>query len=86
MTLAYFDIHKNNILTNASEYGAGAVLSQEDTDGTRRMIEAASSSFTEIEKRYATIENEALAVVWGLDKFHYYICGASILVETDHKL
>ena len=86
VTLAYFDINKNTILTtDASDYGAGAVLSQEDKDGTRRMIGAASRSFTETEKRYATIEKEALAVVWGLEKFHYYICGAPILVETDHK-
>ena len=85
VTLAYFDINKNTILTtDASDY-AGAVLSQEDKDGTRRMIGAASRSFTETEKRYATIEKEALAVVWGLEKFHYYICGAPILVETDHK-
>ena len=86
VTLAYFDINKNTILTtDASDYGAGAVLSQEDKDGTRRMIGAASRSFTETEKRYATIEKEALAVVWGLETFHYYICGAPILVETDHK-
>ena len=86
MTLAYFDINKNTILiTDASDYGAGAVLSQEDKDGTRRMIGAASRSFTETEKRYTTIEKEALAVVWGLEKCNYYICGAPILVETDHK-
>ena len=37
------------------------------------MIGTASGSFTETEKRYATIEKEALAVVWGMEKFHYYI-------------
>ena len=86
VTLAYFDINKNTILTtDASDYRAGEVLSQEDKDGMRRMIGAASLLFTETEKRYATIEKEALAVVCGLEKFHYHICGAPILVETDHK-
>ena len=86
VTLTNFDINKNTILiTDASDYGAGAILHQEDTDGTRRMVGAPSRSFTETEKRYATIEKEALAVLWSLEKFHYYICGAPILVETDHK-
>jgi len=27
-----------------------------------------------------------LAVVHGLEKFHYYVCGRGVTVETDHKL
>ena len=52
VTLAYFDINNNTILTtDASDYGEGTVLSQEDADGTRRiMIGVASRSFTETEK------------------------------------
>ena len=49
------------------------------------MIGAASRSLTSAEKNYAVIEKEALGVVWGLEKFNYYICGAPIVVETDHK-
>ena len=49
------------------------------------MIRAASRSLTSAEKNYAVIEKEALGVVWGLEKFNYYICGAPIVVETDHK-
>ena len=37
------------------------------------MIGAASRSFTETEKRYATIEKEAIAVVWGLGVYSRYI-------------
>ena len=79
VTLNYFDKEKKTILTtDASQYGIGAVLSQVDEDGTRRMIGAASRSLTETERRYAVIEKEALGVVWGLEKFNYYISGAPI--------
>ena len=53
VTLAYFDINKNTILTTAaSDYEACAVLSQEDTDGSRIIIGVAILSFTETEKIY----------------------------------
>ena len=46
LTLAYFDINKNTILTtDASYYGAGAVLSQKDIDGMRKIIGAESRSY-----------------------------------------
>ena len=84
--LAHFDPKKNTMITtDACNQGIGAVLSQIDSEGNRRMIGAASRSLTSAEKNYAVIEKEALGVVWGLEKFNYYICGAPIVVETDHK-
>lgn len=38
------------------------------------------------EKRYATIENEALAIVYGVKRFHEYLCGCPFILKTDHKL
>ena len=49
------------------------------------MIGAASRSLSDTEKRYATIEKEALCVVWALERFNYYIVEAPIYVEIDHK-
>ena len=84
--LAFFDIKKNSIITtDASNQGIGAILSQMDDKGNRRIVAAASRSLTETEKKYAVIEKEALGVVWGLDKFNYYVNGATITIETDHK-
>ena len=84
--LAHFDPKKKTMITtDACNQGIGAVLSQIDSEGNRRMIGAASRSLTSAEKNYAVIEKEALGVVWGLEKFNYYICGAPIVVETDHK-
>ena len=34
---------------------------------------------------YAQIEKELLAIVFALDRFHTYIYGKRITVETDHK-
>ena len=35
--------------------------------------------------RYANIERELLAVVYGCEKFHTYLFGQSFTVNTDHK-
>ena len=45
----------------------------------------ASKSLTETECRYANIERELLAVVYGCERFHTYIYGSNFVVETDHK-
>jgi hypothetical protein len=35
--------------------------------------------------RYAQIEKEMLAVVFGLERFHQYTYGRSVNVDSDHK-
>ena len=37
------------------------------------------------ETRYAQIEKELLAVVFSLEKFHQYIYGTHVNIESDHK-
>ena len=39
----------------------------------------------ETESRYSNIERECLAVMFGLEKFEYYLFGRHTLVETDHS-
>ncbi|CAB3987536.1 Hypothetical predicted protein [Paramuricea clavata] len=50
-------------------------------------IAYASRALTSTQQRYAQIEKELLAVVCGCscNKFHQYIYGQTIKVETDHK-
>ena len=76
---------KTYLTTDASNYGIGAILWQKEAEGNKAIIGAASRSLNETEQRYSTIDKEALGVVWGLEKFHYNICGAPVVVETDHK-
>ena len=48
-------------------------------------MEFASKLLTETEGRYSNIEREMLAVLFGLEKFHYYAYGRPVVVESDHK-
>ena len=80
-TLAYYDRSQPlSIQTDASEYGLGAALLQNN-----RPIVFASKTLTDMETRYANIEGECLSVVFGLKKFHTYIYGRHIIVFNDHK-
>ena len=65
---------------DASDKGLGAVLTQ---DG--HPIAYASRALTHVETRYAQIEKELLAVVYGLEKFHTYTNVRDVAVESDHK-
>ncbi|KAK3801842.1 hypothetical protein RRG08_048429 [Elysia crispata] len=60
--------------------GIGAALIQ---DG--KPIAFPSKSMTDTESRYANIEPELLAVVFALERFHTYIYGKPVLVQSDHK-
>ena len=45
----------------------------------------ASRTLTDTEKRYAQIEKELPAIVYACERFHQYIYGRTVQVETDHK-
>ena len=79
--LAFYDVNKPLTLENdASEYGLGTAIFQEG-----RPIAYASRTLTDAERRHAQIEKEALALVYGLEKFHQYTYGRHVNVVTDHK-
>ena len=50
-----------------------------------RLVAFASRSLTNIEKNYAQIEKEMLAILYGLTKFERYVFGKEITVQSDHK-
>ena len=80
-TFAYFDRDKEStIQVDASGRGLGAVLLQDE-----KPIAYASKSLTDAEKRYANIERELLAVVFGAERFHTYVYGKHFKMESDHK-
>ncbi len=79
--LAYYDPSKSLTLqADASKFGLGATLLQ---DG--RPIAYASKSLTPAEINYAQIEKELFAILHGCKRFHQYVYGRSVNVETDHK-
>lgn len=62
------------IQVDASQRGLGAVLLQANGP-----VEFASKLLTATESRYSNIEREMLAVLFGLEKFHYYAYGRHVV-------
>ena len=87
-TLKFFNPKfQTRIQVDASKRGLGAALIQIDPANPteERIIAFASKSLSDIESRYANIERELLAVVFGIEKFHTYVYGSKVIVESDHK-
>ena len=81
VNLQYFDPKKQVVLqVDASQVGLGAALLQDS-----KVIAYASKSLTPAEMKYANIEHEMLAVVFGSLKFHHYLYGRSFVCNSDHQ-
>jgi len=79
--LQYYDVTKPvTIQCDVNGKGLGAVLLQDN-----KPVCYAYRALTDTETRYAPIESEMLAVVFACRKFHQYIYGRSVAVETDQK-
>src|SRR5690625_2477112 len=71
--------------TDASDYAVGAMLHSEKSDGTRELIECASHTLNDAERKWVTAEKEAYAIIWSLRHWSCYLRGRHIKVYTDHK-
>lgn len=80
-TLKYFDANQSIVLqTDASKDGLGACLLQND-----QPVAFLSRSLTDSEKKYSMIEKELLGICYAVSKFHQFIYGHKIVIQTDHK-
>ena len=72
---------------DASGVGAGAVLIQEGQDGVDHPVGYFSRKFDKHQVKYATIEQEALALLLALQHFDVYVGSSSlpVTVYTDHN-
>ncbi|KAL7835047.1 hypothetical protein SRHO_G00292940 [Serrasalmus rhombeus] len=70
--------------TDASDFGIGAVLSQE-VDGIERVIAYGSRALSKAERRYATTKKELLSMVVFTKYFKHYLLGREFILRTDHN-
>lgn len=71
--------------TDASGSALGAVLTQDDDDGSPRAIGYASRILTDVERRYSATETECLAVIWACESFRHYLHGHHFNLYSDHQ-
>ncbi|XP_067305997.1 uncharacterized protein [Pseudorasbora parva] len=69
--------------TDASDTGLGAVLSQIQ-EGEEHPIIYISRKLSPAERKYATVEKEALAIKWAVLELRYYLLGRKFTLVTDH--
>lgn len=69
--------------TDASNFGMGAVLSQQQ-NGEEKVLAYASHTLNKSQQNYCTTKKELLAVVTFLRQFKHYLLGRKILLRTDH--
>ena len=72
------------VYTDASDDACGAQLSQEH-DGTEFPVAFLSHTFSETQCKWSTTEQEAFGVYYMITKWNYYLQGANIIVQNDHK-
>ena len=84
--LAHYAKYKENIVTtDASTTGLGITLWQKQHDGNTKPIAFGSRYLNDTEKKFSIGELELLAVVWGLEKFRFYLYGKKVHLYTDHQ-
>ena len=85
-SLAHYAKDRDNIFTtDASKTGLGNTLWQKQSDGEIRPIAFGSRNLNESEQTFLIGELELLAVVWGLEKFRFYLYRKKVFLYTDHQ-
>ena len=84
--LVHCDENKPLMLScDASPYGVGAVLSHLMDNQSDKPTAYASRSLSTVERKYSQLDKEALAILFGVSKFHHYLYGRHFIIYSDHK-
>ena len=73
------------ISCDTSNVGIGMVLFHRYPDGSERPISNVSKTLTPAQRHYSQIQKEALAVIFGLNKFHQFLYDRKFILVMDHK-
>jgi hypothetical protein len=74
-----------NLFVDASDYCIGCILTQTSGQGSEQPVAFASNKLTLTQQRWATIEKEAYAALWSLQKFKHWLFGSKITLYSDHN-
>ncbi|CAC5397875.1 unnamed protein product [Mytilus coruscus] len=90
--LAYPDLNKPYVLyTDASDNCVGSCLTQvqespiKGENEVERPIYFLSHKLSDTQTRWSTIEKEAFAIHYALQKLNHYLYNAEFVIKTDHK-
>lgn len=76
-TLRYFASHSDSVIqTNASQNELETVVLQQG-----QPVCCASKALSDIENNYNNIERKMFGVVWGLERFNYFVYGEHCTVH-----
>ena len=73
------------LYTDASDFGVGAILVQEDDTGVERVIQYVSHSLSTSQRRWSVVEREAFSIVFSINKLRPYLYGARFVIYRDHR-
>src|SRR6201746_1456775 len=74
------------IESDASKYATGAVLTQQDSNGSRHPVSFISKTFSPAERNYEIYDRELLGIIRALDEWRHYVQGSphTTTILSDH--
>lgn len=75
---------ETRVSADASCFGIGGVIEQK-VNNFWKPVQYVSRTLSDVERRYAQIEKEGLALTWVCERFSSYLMGKRFELVTDHK-
>ena len=72
------------LYTDGSKGAVGAVLTQ-DQNGEKRVIQYISHQLSAGQQKWPTIEQEAYAIVYSINKLRHLLYGSTFTIHSDHR-
>ena len=73
------------ICVDASDYAVAAAVTQLDENGRAKPVAFASVKLSPTQSKWATVEKEAYAAIWALQKFQRWIFWCPVTLMSDHN-